>query len=128
MKEKIRELFIPVALFYMIIIIALSLISYFNAKGVIELNTLNNFNNDISNYKLEVNNISNKVCQDYLNSFIDYVIRSNYNGEVNVKDYFARLYLSEEYLLSYYLKGKDSCLFTDEKASEYNLRYLFLTA
>ena len=90
---------------------------------------VDNFKEDINKYKEKVSSLTNKECKDYLNNFINYVENSNYDGDVYVRDYFEKIYINGDYLLSYYLKGKDNCSsFTDEKAKEYDLPLMFLTA
>ena len=129
MKEKIKNALIPIGIIYMVVIIILSLISYHNAKGKISLSLGNNYKESMNTYKEEANKINNKECKNYVNNLINYVDKTNYEGEVLVKDLFNRVFISNDFLLSYYLKGIESCsLLTKEKAEEYNLPNLFMTA
>jgi len=128
MKEKLKNSLIMFSIFYITIITILMFITYVNAEDTIHFEVVDNFNETLNNYKEEASSITNIDCQKYVNNLIDYVEKTNYSGDVNIKDMFNNVY-SEEILLSYYLKGKEACLqFTDENAKEYELPSMFITA
>ena len=129
MQEKIKNWLAPISIFYMIIIIVLMLITYYNAVSTLDLNRIDDFEEKISLYKKEVNEIEDNTCKDYLNDLISFVEKVNYDKKVKINQLFTDTYLNEEYILSYYLKGVNSCSkITEEKSKDYNLPNLFLIA
>ena len=129
MKERIKNSLFPISMFFCIMVIVLSIISYVNARDKITLNLTKDFKNDISYYKKEVNNLSDNNCKNYLNNFISYIEKTNYNGDIYITDYFNNLYINDETLLGFYSKGKESCYkLTDEKMKDKKLPLLFITA
>lgn len=129
MQEKIKNWIAPISIFYMIIIIILMLITYFNAVSTLDLNRIDDFEEKISLYKKELNEIEDNTCKNYINDLISFVEKVNYDKKVKINQLFTDTYLNEEYILSYYLKGVNSCSkITEEKSKDYNLPNLFLIA
>ena len=129
MQESIKNYLIPISIFYMIVIVVLMLITYFNAISTLDLNRIDDFEEKISLYKKEVNEIEDNTCKNYLNDLISFVEKVNYDKKVKINQLFKDTYLNEDYILSYYLKGVNSCSkLTNEEAKEYNLPDLFMNA
>ena len=129
MKERIINIFVPITIVYMSIIVILMLITYNKMYVNVEFPNNQTYHEELNKYKNEINLLSNKECQNALNDLANFLDKYALLGNVNIKNYLNNSFNEEKYILSYYSKIKNGCPeVTDEKASEYDLPTLFLTS
>ena len=127
MSSKIKNAIMYIGVFYMIVIIILMIVSYFNMITVVELSSGNEYKDQLNVYIEEINNVSDSTCKNYIKSLIKIVENDISEEEISIKDYFERIN-SEDNLLSYYLKAQEDCAsITSEIMQENNMPIKFLT-
>lgn len=128
MKDKLKKIVLYLGISYMIIVIILMFISYFASTKYIEFGD-NDYQKIIDDYKEKSQNIDEDSCREYFNSLLDFITKNNYTGKVDIKTIASNTVFNDETILSYYLKGIDSCSkLTKEIAEEKGFSTLFLTS
>ena len=91
MKEKIKKIIFNISIFYVVIVLVLMLISYFNATTSIEL--VNNEENikELNKLKKELTSLENNSCTKEISKMIEYSENTSYNGKVNLKKVYENL-------------------------------------
>ena len=91
MKEKIKKTVFSISIFYVVIVLVLMLISYFNATTSIEL--VNNEENikELNKLKKELTSLENNSCTKEISKMIEYSENTSYNGKVNLKKVYENL-------------------------------------
>lgn len=127
LKEKIKEHLLVISIIYGIIIILLMLFTYLKMDTNISLNNTD-ISKEINKYKKQINLIENNKCKTELLNYTNYINENNFKNKTNIRSYYRKTFLSGESILTYYSKIKNSCKITNEKAKEYNLSTMFITA
>ena len=128
MKENIRYILLMIGIGYMVCVVILMFVSYFNSSKYIELSITNDYDKILSEYKEKANNIQEISCREYYLSFIDYIEKNKVKDRILISDYFKMVF-NDEPFLSYYSKGIEACSkLTQEKARENSFPLLFLGA
>lgn len=121
MKDKVKDSLLIIGIGYFVVIICLMYYSYFTSNKYIYFDQ----SKSLTAYKERVSKIEEESCKNYLNSFIDYIDSTNNIEKITFQDYFNKIYLTEDSILSYVLKGKEACSkITEEDLSELGLYFL----
>ena len=125
MKNKIRNGIFTIAIGYIVIIVCLMFYSYFTSEKYIYLNPDETMKETLDSFKSRISMIEEESCKEYFNDFVSFIERSNSNEKILYQEYFKNIYLNEEYVLGYALKGKEACLkITDEDINELGTYFL----
>ncbi len=128
MKENIKNVILYFSIFYMIVIIVLSIISYGSMVTVIELSTSDEYLKELNTYKEKVNNLKDSTCKDYLNKLVNRVEKDVVKENLNLKEYYEELSKEDNFLM-YYSEGKDKCnILNDEVLHEKDMPLMYLTS
>ena len=86
MKEKIKKIIFNISIFYVVIVLVLMLISYFNATSSIELVNSEENIKELNKLKKELTSLENNSCTKEISKMIEYSENTSYNGKVNLKE------------------------------------------
>lgn len=86
MKEKIKKIIFNISIFYVVIVLVLMLISYFNATSSIELVNSEENIKELNKLKNEVTLLEKNSCTNEISKMIEYSENTSYNGKVNLKE------------------------------------------
>lgn len=126
MKNNIKIGLVSFSLVYIVIIVIFSIKSYINYQDTIIIGDNKELREEISVIKNNIDNLSNQDCKYYLNDLLSLIEDVN---KITVKDYFNKVYLNGNNILSYYHKGIDACDgFNEDSAKKNDLPLLFITA
>ncbi len=133
MKDKIKRSLTNFTIIYIITITILAFISYFSFQDEIEIgNNNDSFNEKITFYKSEINQLKDNNCKEYLKTLVNFVENDNKERNIKVRDYYQELEKEsnkDQSIIYYYVKAKENCPMINDKINdEYDLTSLFLTA
>ena len=126
MKEKIKNMLLPISIFYVVVIVTLMIFRINNFVTTVELSDNEENKTKLNEYKKEVAKLDKNDCTNLIEDIIKHYEDTSYNGEVKIKDMHD--YDTNNGLLDFYLKIKETCKFSDEVLNEYNLPLKFVTA
>ncbi len=127
MKEKIKNIVLYIGVFYMIVIPLMMIKTYFNMTSYIEINSSDEYNEEIIRYKNIISSYHDSLCKNYFDSLINKVDKDIKTRIIDIRKYYQDN--NENNLLNYYTKAVDSCSsLTIETMKEKNMPIIFLTA
>ncbi len=127
--KNIKTIILHFGVFYMILIVVLMMISYFDMPtNNIELTVNDDYVKQINDYKNKVSSLEDSSCKDYLNSVINRFEKDIRKENIDVKEYYEEAH-GDDNILSYYPKGIEKCnILTQESMIKEDMPVLFLTA
>lgn len=127
MSKKIKDAILYIGLFYMIVVVILTIINYCSMTTTIELSG-NDYKQQIELFKEKVASIENKTCKNYFTDLIEKVNRDISIDKINLQEYY-NIITSENSILNYYSKAIEQCEeITQEKMNSSNMPLKFITA
>ena len=125
MKEKIKNMLLPVSIFYVVMVVILMVFRINNFVTTLELIDSEGNKNKLNEYKEDLSRLDKNDCTNLIGSIIKHYEETSYDGMVKIKDMHD--YDMNNGFLNFYLKLKEVCPFTEEILNEYNLPVKFVT-
>ena len=128
MKERIKDGVLFIGIFYMIVIVILTIITYSNMVTKIEFSSGDELQNDeLNEYRENISIYEDSVCKNYINTLINKIEKDINKTEIDLKGKYEEI-ISDS-LLDYYSKARESCVsITNEKLIEEKMPVKFLTS
>jgi len=124
MKENLKKILFIISIFYSLVIVVLMFFTTSNVTCEIELYDNEKNLNELESYKEELLSLEENDCTKVIGNIITYYEKTSYNGMTSLKG----MYNSDENILNYYARVKDSCNLTEEMIDKYHLSSKFITA
>ena len=128
MKERVKDSILSISIFYMIVIVILTIITYCNMVTKIEFSSADELqNNELIEYKEIISKYEDSTCKNYINTLINKIEKDIYKSEIDLKGSYEEII--NDSLLDYYGKARESCVsITSEKLIEEKMPVKFLTS
>ena len=118
--KNIKDILFIISIVYSIIIIILSICSYFTSTNIVDLEDQDKNIKLVNEYRNSLNNINEGECKNTVKDLIDYYENTSYNGQVNLQENV----LNNQGLLNYAKEIFDNCNLNDEIKEKVGLKIL----